>query len=75
MSELLALAFGNADGGTVSQELNDVIDVEILGSPLQIGISGAITMVTENELPTGLLLVDRCIDFLAGPLLKLPLST
>jgi hypothetical protein len=68
LAELLALAFGNADGGmTVQQELNDVIDVEILGNPLQIGISGEITMVTVNELPTGLLLVDRCIDFLAGP--------
>jgi len=67
LAELLALAFGNPDGGpTVEQELNDVIDVEIIGNPLHIGIPGGITMATVNELPTGLL-VDRCIDFLAGP--------
>ena len=65
--DLLALAFGNASGGlTLSQAFSDVIEVEILGSPLMIGVDGTIVMTTANEVPTGLPLVDDCAVFLAG---------
>ncbi len=67
LADLLGLAFGNADGGlSVEQQFSDVIEVEILGSPLMIGIDGNITMNTANEFPGGVLL-DECDAFLAGP--------
>lgn len=65
--DLLGLAFGNADGGlTITQPLDTVISVEVLGLPLDLGISGEITLATANEFPTGPLL-DQCDDFLDPP--------
>ena len=65
--DLLGLAFGNADGGlTVQQSFSEVIEVLILGNPLQIGIDGQVTMATANEFPSGLLL-DECDAFLSAP--------
>ncbi len=67
LADLLGLAFGNAEGGlTVEQDFSDVIDVVVLGQPLQIGVTGQLLLATANEIPSGLLLVDRCVDFLAG---------
>jgi hypothetical protein len=65
--DLLGLAFGNADGGlALTQTFSDVIEVIVLGNPLQIGIDGQVTLATANEFPSGLLL-DECDAFLSAP--------
>lgn len=64
LTEMLALLSGDAEGGlTITQELDEVIIVDLLGTQLPIGIEGALTLSTVNEFPTGPLL-DDCIAFL-----------
>lgn len=66
--DLLSLAFGDAAGGlSVEQTFMDVIEVEILGNPIMIGLDGTVSLATANEIPSGLPLVEECEAFLAGP--------
>ena len=67
LADLLGLAFGSADGAlTITQPLDDTINVTLLGIPLEIGVTGQLVLSTVNELPGGDL-IDICNAFLAGP--------
>jgi hypothetical protein len=65
LPELLAMAFGNADGVlSITQVLDEEFETEILpGFLATLHISGELALATANEFPTGLLM-DECIDFL-----------
>lgn len=64
LTEMLTLLSGDAEGGlSITQVLDEEIVVDLLGTPLPIGIQGELTLSTVNEFPTGPLL-DDCIAFL-----------
>jgi hypothetical protein len=65
LPELLAMAFGNADGVlAITQVLDEEFETEILpGFLATLAITGELTLATANEFPTGLLM-DECIAVL-----------
>ena len=64
LAEMLTLLSGDAEGGlAISQTLDEVLDVDLAGIPLQVGVAGELTLATVNEFPMGPL-VDDCIAFL-----------
>jgi hypothetical protein len=65
LPELLAMAFGNADGVlAITQVLDEEFETEILpGFLATLHITGELTLATANDFPTGLLM-DECIDVL-----------
>jgi hypothetical protein len=64
LAEMLALISGDAEGGlAITQELDEVLIADLLGTPLEIGVQGELTLATVNEFPTGPLL-DDCIALL-----------
>ena len=64
LAEMLTLLSGNAEGGlAITQELQEVLEVDLNGIPLEVGVDGQLTLATVNEFPTGALL-DDCIALL-----------
>jgi hypothetical protein len=65
LPELLAMAFGNADGVlSITQVLDATFETEVLpGVVIPLHITGELTLATANDFPTGLLM-DECIDVL-----------
>lgn len=64
LAEMLALLSGDAEGGlTITQVLDEVFTVTVVGIPLELGVQGELTLTTVNEFPTGQLL-DDCIALL-----------
>jgi len=63
--EMLALLGGNTDGGlAIEQNFSEVIEADIGGLIVPIGVNASISLATANEFPSGML-IDDCIAFLA----------
>jgi len=64
LAEMLSLFAGDTEGGfSITQDLDEVFTVTVVGIPLEMGVLGQLTLTTVNEFPTGALL-DDCIALL-----------
>ena len=64
LTQMLALISGDAEGGlSITQDLDEVLSVELFGNPVEVGVVGSLTLSTVNEFPVGPLL-DDCIALL-----------
>ena len=64
LAEMLGMFLGTGGGGFgITQELDEVFTVSVMGLPLELGVVGQLTLNTVDEFPTGALL-DDCIALL-----------